>query len=290
MKLRITISLLVFCSHFLVAQDVDIFKIYKGTGEQVDYQELITSISSYDVVLFGEMHNCPVTHWLEKQIAKSLYAVHKRNFVMGAEMFERDNQLIFQEYLTGMISEERFDDEMRLWPNYTTDYMPLVDFAKENQIPFVATNIPRRYARVVSEKGLAEFEKLLGQEARAYIAPLPISYEADATKNSFFKMMSSMGHSKKNPEFIAQAQAIKDATMAWFITQYAKEKHFLHFNGSYHSDSASGIPFYIRAYAPSLKFVRISSARQETLSFLQEENKGRADYIIVVRDDFSYSY
>jgi uncharacterized iron-regulated protein len=29
----------------------------------------------------------------------------------------------------------------QLWSNYQTDYRPLVDFAKENNLRFIATNI-----------------------------------------------------------------------------------------------------------------------------------------------------
>ena len=39
------------------------------------------------------------------------------------------------------ISYDRFEAEARLWDNYSTDYYPVVFFAKEHGIPFIATNI-----------------------------------------------------------------------------------------------------------------------------------------------------
>ncbi len=55
-----------------------------------------------------------------------------------------------------------------------------------------------------------------------------------------FALMQMMGKSKGNQEYLAQAQAIKDATMGWFIAHNIKDK-FLHFNGNYHSDFKGGI-------------------------------------------------
>lgn len=66
------------------------------------------------------------------------------------EMFEADTQLKVDEYMAGLISEERFLAETYLWDNYKTDYAPVVKCAKERGIRLIATNVPRRYARAVS--------------------------------------------------------------------------------------------------------------------------------------------
>ena len=43
------------------------------------------------------------------------------------------------------------------------------------------------------------------------------------------------------PELV-MAQASKDATMAYFISENLKPNHtFIHYNGSYHSDNYEGI-------------------------------------------------
>ena len=89
-------------------------------------------------------------------------------------MFESDNQLIFDEYMQQNISYDRFEAEARLWDNYRTDYYPVVFFAKEHHIPFIATNIPRRYANIVKNKGFEALDSL-SEEAKRYIAPLPLS-------------------------------------------------------------------------------------------------------------------
>lgn len=94
---------------------------------------------------------------------KGFVWVEKDNLILGAEMFESDNQVILNEYLAGLISQSSFENEARLWPNYKTDYKPLVEFAKTNKLQFVASNVPRRYASLVNSKG---FEDLMNFRIR----------------------------------------------------------------------------------------------------------------------------
>ena len=51
------------------------------------------------------------------------------------------------------IKEANFREEAKLWPNYNTDYAPILEFAKKNELDFIATNIPRRYASMVARNG-----------------------------------------------------------------------------------------------------------------------------------------
>ena len=88
-----------------------------------------------DVVFIGEIHNCPIAHWMEYEIVKDLYDRHGDRLMIGAEMFERDNQLILDEYLAGMITPERFNAEAKLWPNYKTDYSPISNSPKSTRFP-----------------------------------------------------------------------------------------------------------------------------------------------------------
>ena len=189
--------------------------------------------------------------------------------------------------MQSVITYDRFEDEARLWPNYSTDYYPFLYFAKENSIPFVATNVPRRYANVVKNKGLQYLDSL-SAEAKTYLPSLPITFKADE-ENSMFAMMQLFSKSESNAEYMAQAQAIKDATMAWNIAK-SNAKHFLHIQGNYHSDFKQGIVPYLTEYAPQLSVVTICNVRQDDISSLDEENRGRADYYIAVPTDMSVSY
>jgi uncharacterized iron-regulated protein len=142
------------------SQDKPAYKVYTGDGKKADYQDILKKALKSDVVFFGEIHDNPIAHWLELELTKDLYAQKGKNLILAAEMFETDNQLIIDEFLNDIIKESSFESEARLWKNYSTDYKPLVSFAKKNNLSFVASNIPRRYASLVSSGGFDALQKI----------------------------------------------------------------------------------------------------------------------------------
>jgi uncharacterized iron-regulated protein len=289
MKKTILLLFVLFLLGAAMKSDKQAYLFFDLKGKATGYNDVLKSALESDIVLFGELHNSPVCHWLELELTKDLYAEKKENLIMGAEMFETDNQLILNEYLSGKIKEKNFEEEAKLWDNYKTDYKPLVKFAMENKIPFVASNIPRRYASLVNKKGLEALDSLTN-EAKAYLPPLPIAYDPELKgyKGLVEMMKEAGGHDTLN---IAKAQAIKDATMAYFILQNWREgKTFIHYNGTYHSDNFEGIVWYIRREMPDLKIMTISSVEQDTLDVLKEENLNLADYTLCIPSSMCKTY
>jgi len=283
--LLLSFALILFMS---MKNDKPAYRLFDQNGKSASYKELLKDASEADIVFFGELHDNPICHWLEYEITADLYAERGKNLVLGAEMFESDNQLIVNEYLGGLLKDKSFEAEARLWPNYKTDYKRLLNFARDSSLRFIATNIPRRYAALVNKSG---FEALntLDKEALRFIAPLPVMY--DSTLACYAGMAKMMGdapaHVTKN---IARAQAMKDATMAHFILKnFKKGQTFLHFNGTYHSDRFQSIIWYLKQADPSLKIVTISSVEQAELDELKKESEGLGSYILVIPDSMSKS-
>ncbi len=260
------------------------YRIFDGRGRQVSYEKMLKVLSKQDIVLFGEYHNNPIAHWLQLELVKDLYAL--RPLTLGAEMFETDNQQVLDRYLQGALDERGLDSLARLWPNYKTDYAPLVKFARANGIPFVATNIPRKYAAAVARSG---FEALydLPEKEKALMAPLPIPFDPELP--GYKNMLTMMGdHANEN---FPKAQAAKDATMAHFILQsFAPGRLFLHINGAYHSDNYEGILWYLRRTRPNLRYATLSTVIQTHTGRLEAENRGRADFILCVDEDMTTTY
>ena len=266
--------------------DKPAYRIMNEEGKKVKYEKMLKEISKADVVFFGELHNNPICHWLQYELTKDLYIATDSNLVLGAEMFERDNQLILNEYLKGLISKSSFKKEARLWPNYKTDYAPLVEFAKENELDFIATNISRRYASVVYRNGFEGLENL-DLEAKKYFAPMPVEY--DSTLPGYVKMLEMAGgHGGAN---LPKAQAMKDATMAYSIAEnVGNGKLFIHYNGTYHSENFEGILWYLNKYKPGLNIITISSVEQENIDELEDENKNKANYILLIPEDMTKTH
>jgi len=267
-----------------IAQNKHAYKLYNANGHKISYKKMIKKLSKANIVLFGEFHNNPISHWLELEVSKDLNKTSK--IVLGAEMFEGDNQIQLNEYLAGNINQKAFDTLARLWPNYKTDYKPLVDFAKKNKLEFIATNVPRKYASLVYKKGFKALDSLRKNE-KLWMAPLPIKF--DATLPGYVKMKTMMdGHGGDN---LPKAQAIKDATMSYFLLKnYQRNKIFIHFNGSYHSDNYEGIYWYLKKENPQLYVKTISIVEQQNVKKFTNENKNLADFIIVVDKFMTKTY
>jgi len=266
------------------AQDKPAYILYDAKGKKVSYKKMIKTLIGKDVALFGEYHNNPISHWLQLEVTRD--CKQHRDLILGAEMFERDNQEALERYLTGEIDAKQLAEQARLWKNYDTDYAPLVNFAKANNLAFIGTNIPRRYASSVSKGGFEALDTL-SAEAKSWIAPLPIVFDPELP--GYLKMIELMGdHGTPN---MVKAQAMKDATMAHFLLQaYRPGSLFIHYNGAYHSDNYEGILWYLRRQQPTLRYATISTVSQSDISKLLPENKGIADFIICVDEDMTGTY
>ena len=268
----------------LNAQDKKAYQLFDKKGKKVTFDKVIKETSKTEVVLFGEFHDNPICHWLQLELTKEVAA--KRQVVLGAEMIEADNQTQLNNYLSDKITQKQLDSTARLWPNYKTDYKPLVDFAKASKLPFIATNIPRRYASMVHKKGFEVLETLSDEE-KSWIAPQPIPYNKDLP--GYTQMMTMMGeHTSPN---MPKAQASKDATMAYFITKNLQPNSvFIHYNGSFHSDNFDGINWYLRKYQPEIKIVTIATVEQNQVLNLEKEHLNKADFLLVVDEDMTKTY
>lgn len=264
-------------------QHLKSYQLFSKNGKKTNFNKMEKEAKKADIILFGEFHDNPIAHWLQLKLSTVLL---DSNMVFGAEMFEADNQLALDSFLKGLYSVKGFDSAARLWPNYKTDYEPLVSLAKNNQLPFIATNIPRRYASKVYR---GDFEALdtLSDLEKSWIAPLPILF--DSSLSQYQNMLTMMGgHGGMT---LVKAQAIKDATMAYFITKNMKNgQKFIHFNGAYHSDFHQGIYWYLKQFNSELKILTISTISQKDVKKLSISDRNRADFIIVVDEEMTSTY
>ena len=284
MKKTLAIALISLIG-FAFKSDKPAYVLYTGEGKVVKYEKMMAELEKADLVFFGELHDDPIGHWLEYEITKDLFESKQQDLVLAAEMFESDVQVILTEYLNGKISMKSFESEARIWPNYKTDYKPLVEFAKDNELFFVASNVPRRYASVVHKGGFEALDSL-SAEAKQFLPPLPIPY--DPSVKCYADMLNMQGMGGHVNENFPKAQAIKDATMAHFIMKnWSEGKLTIHYNGSYHSNNFQGIIWYIRQSYPDLNILTIANEKQDDLSELNEDKLNIASYVICVHSSMT---
>ena len=288
-NILITILFVAFCS--LHAQDFKAYRFYTGKGKEIKTDKLIRELADYDVVFFGENHNSSINHWLQLKITEGLYQKKNGQLILGAEMFERDNQPQLNQYLNGNFDAKKLKDSARLWNNFSTDYKPLVDFAKAKKLNFIATNVPRRYASQTAKEGLQSLNSLPGKD-KSYMAQLPVQVTLETPGYPEMKaMMGDHADGTKTMNFIA-AQAIKDATMAESILKnFQSGKTFIHYNGNYHSKEFGGIYWYIRQKNPTLKMAVISVFESEDPELkIPEKEYKPTDFNLVIPADMTKTY
>ena len=285
MKNLLIFTIVFFVTFSIQAQNKPAYALFNGKGKKVSYKKMLKKLAKADVILFGEHHDNPIAHWLQLETTKDL--AKPRDLIIGFEMIEADNQKQLDLYMQDSINQKAFDTVARLWKNYKTDYKPLVDFAKKNNIKAIATNVPRRFASKIFRGGFKVLDTLSAKE-KSWIAPLPIQY--DATLPGYVKMKAMMGgHGGDN---LPKAQAIKDATMAYFLLKNKKENQlFIHYNGSYHSDNYEGIYWYLKKKNPQLNIVTITTKEEKSnVKKFNKEHKGTADFIIQVVENMTKTY
>jgi uncharacterized iron-regulated protein len=285
------------------SSDLPAYVIYNSKGEKVSFSKMMEELYSHDICLFGEMHDDPIVHWLEKQVTQKLVEEKGSNLVLGGEMWEADQQLLMDEFMIhGLVDKKMYVESAKNWPNFR-DYKPLLGIALRNNLKFVCTNIPRRYARVIYKKGI-EYLDSLPQQAYQYLPPMPVHF--DLTQPAYANMLSvfDQDDEAKNKHHagaasammnykgsnLVKAQAIKDATMAHRILQNWEEgQYFLHYNGTYHSKFYDSIYYYLKYYNPDVDIVTIHTWEAENVMELPE-SENAADFNIMIPASMPATY
>lgn len=273
--------ILLFTFGALLAADYQL--IESKSGKSITLEKMASKLRKADVIFFGEFHGNAVIHRLQAELLLQLYQAKKR-LIVSFEMFERDVQPDLDAYLAGSITEEEFLQRSRPWPNYATDYRPLLEFAKEKELKVIAANIPRWIAGKVARGSLAALDDLDADD-RMNVA-IDIDTSEGAYKDSFLATMQMNGvHDRFGDEQLYerlyQAQCVKDDTMAESIAQYRERypKHtIIHFNGDFHSTRYLGTVERLRNRMPKLKIAVISPVYADAKTKVKPREQ--ADYII----------
>ncbi|MFC5625230.1 ChaN family lipoprotein [Algoriphagus winogradskyi] len=281
------VFLLVFGSFGTLKAQGEAYQFFTNKGKKIDLKDVLKDAKDVDAVFFGELHNNSLGHWLKLQVLKGLQAQNP-DLVVGSEIFEREDQLNLDEWFSGQITESNFEAEANLWKNYNSDYRPILRYAKEKGLRFIATNVPRKYASLVSKAGLGALDSLSSQ-AKKYFAKLPV--EVDMSMPGYVAMKDMMHGAPGNSDFMIQAQALKDATMAESLFEPIREgKQIYHINGSYHTKDGEGILWYLKREFPDLKILDIHMVTQDQLDKLDDENAKAGEIILVLPSDSHTTY
>jgi uncharacterized iron-regulated protein len=262
------------------------FRVFDAQGNPSSLDKIIEAIGQTDVVFLGEQHDDATAHALQLQIFKAAFEKYskERKMALSLEMFERDVQIIVNEYLNNLISEQHFLRSARPWDNYKQDYRPLVELAKTEKIPVIAANAPRRYVNMVSRNG-REALGALSPEAKKWLAPLPFNQASETYAAKFKALMGGSPESGMGINKILDSQTLWDATMSYSIAEFLKENKkslVIHLNGAFHTENRLGTAEQFLKFRPKAKFIVVTMRYEDDFTkFDKAKHENLGDYVIL---------
>jgi uncharacterized iron-regulated protein len=253
------------------------YNLRTSENKIITIQQFILDNKDVDIILVGEWHTHAGIHRFQSDLLRAMFNQNK-NISLSMEQFSRDKQDVLNEYLAGETGEQILIKEAAAWPNYESDYRPLVEFSKTNNIDIIASNAPNYIVRCIGSEGIGYINKLKIDE-RAWLA------KTITTKDSEYKkrFLASMHHGDEVQNLQRfEAQVTWDETMAESILGYLEQhpnQKIIHVAGKFHVEDGVGIAASINARAPHLQVVIITPIAVNETSI-----KPTTDYRLQVLD------
>ncbi|NAW64667.1 ChaN family lipoprotein [Photobacterium halotolerans] len=232
------------------------YTIRSPSGAELTEQALANALSDADIVLVGEWHSHPGTHLLQARLLAALYANNPR-LALSMEQFTRDKQQVVDQFLHGEIGEQVLIKQGNAWPNYESDYRPLVDFARQQQLDVIAANAPKSIVRCVGRYG-ADYLNRLPAAERKWVAQ-SLTLKNDRYKEKFTESMHHGDPAQSERQFAAQTSW--DDTMAESMVNYLRAHpghQIMHVAGRFHTAEGLGTASRILSRNPALKVVMVT--------------------------------
>ena len=284
-----TLSLIVLLSAAAFAQiafSEEQFRAFDGKGNPVTIDRIIKAIGENDAVFLGEQHDDAVGHAVQAEIFRRAVGQYmaNRKVALSMEMFERDVQIVVNEYLDGLISEPQFLASSRPWGNYKWDYRPLVELAKEKKLAVIAANAPRRYVNMVSRNGRDSLNSL-SKEARSWLPPLPYGEPSPAYSAKFKALMRQSPEAQMGIDKILASQSLWDAGMSNSVANYLKKNKsalVVHLNGGFHTENRLGTVEHLLTYRPKTKVLVVTIRYEDDFkTFDKTKHTDLGDFVIL---------
>lgn len=125
-------------------------------GQAVTFEQLVADLAAVQVVYIGETHTSKAHHAVQLQLIQALHSKHP-SMSIAVEMFDRSYQHVLDDWSNGRLNREAFLRQTHWYANWRYDfelYAPIFEFAKENQIPLVALNLPFHIASKIRVGGI----------------------------------------------------------------------------------------------------------------------------------------
>ena len=206
-------------------------------------ERIIPALAGKRVVFVGEQHTRYDHHLTQLEIIRRLHAMHPQ-LAIGIEAFQQPFQQHLDEYIAGTISEQEMLEATEYYRRWRMDYRlyaPILRYAREQQLPVVALNLPVELTRKVGQVGLEGLE----QEDRDRLPAL--IDRSDAAYEQRIRAVFRRHPNDSGQEFahFLEVQLLWDEGMAERAAGFLEanpEHHMVILAGIGHLANGSGIP------------------------------------------------
>lgn len=252
------------------------YQLSDADGKEITLAELLEQTRDADVIMVGEWHGHPGVHLFQAELFAAL-AAQEQPLALSMEHFTRADQPVLNQYLAGEIGESGLMNGAKVWDNYKSDYRPMVEIARHNNLAVIAANAPRNIVKCVGRKGPRYLNSL--DKDQRQLAAQTIDISDSPYKQKFVNMMSENIPQQRVNQMFA-AQLTWDATMAESIVIHKRanpKAKIFHVAGRFHVINGLGTGAEILKLEPQLK-IRYISASSE-----QDPVNNRSDYRLHVQ-------
>ncbi len=242
------------------------YQLSSDRQDPLTLEQAIARVADADIILVGELHTHPAIHLLQSRLLAGLNdsaAQTGRQLTLSMEQFSRADQATLDAYMAGHIGEAALIRDGHAWPNYPSDYRPLVEFTKTHRLPVIAANAPKPLVSCVGQEGPEWLDKLPANRRSQLARELTLG--SDAYRQKF---MASMHHgdTDSNARRFA-AQTSWDDTMAESMVDYLAShpgRQIMHIAGNFHVEGGLGLASRIASRNPALKVALIVPQTSDT--------------------------
>ena len=240
-----------------------------------DIEGIMPELADKRVVIIGEIHDRFDHHQTQLEIIRRLHAMHPR-LAIGMEAFQQPFQHFLDDYVEGRLSDRqmlRSTEYYRRWKYDFRLYAPILRYAKENQIPVVALNLPEELTGKVGHTGVES----LTEEER-----LELPGEIDRSDSDYEARLKEIyeqhpHETQRGFDNFLEVQLLWDEGMAERAADYLKEhpEHMMVvLAGGGHIAYGSGIPHRLERRLP-VSMATILNGWQGPLK------RGLADFLLL---------
>jgi uncharacterized iron-regulated protein len=237
-----------------------------------------------DVIVMGEEHDDVLGHRLQREIAEELIRT-RPELVIGLEMLERDKQKVVDDYLSGAIDGDTMLTELHEGPkaqaNFARFSLPMLELAREHDIPVFAANAPRRYVKQARLEGYDSLKALPAEEQALFT--LPEALDEGDYRERLKALLIENGIDPTDERLLPgqRAQEVWDATMADSVCRALEGDGapVLLVVGRFHGDFGGGTISRIEGMRPGVD-VRYVVMVGSPSGPLRPEDLGRGDFVV----------